>query len=685
MRHKYTYFQQRSSFWRLFCLVLASLLAHEAVAQQAPPSALKFKWIGEIIVTPPAGEPVAGHIEVGIGTFEALTPNQVELGLTRFRNNAHYFYKFLDADFAGAGGSVPMFDVSVPFPMDGADNSCPGTFHFTLLKREGVDFLYSTFEAGAEACRTTTIRAVLLQKQVAKEHVKTGDYQEYVANLLRYATALETSMPSQPRHIADGTALRSTSSTASLPLVASSPAAGPSAGHTIRLDANPVVLEVDKLYKFNDGYAVITKGSSYALINETGKIVVPFNKYEFGFNMGYPTNFEDPTYIKGMPWDQYGFIRGGCAVKDVNTGKWGILDTNLKLIIPCKYDNIHYFNEQGFITVNIHGKPGITLDRHGNVVPNTQTAIYTSEGGNYGMTGQGTYGPSHYPGAYASYGLYLVYGQRKRTSAISPPMLAGFTDRLGNMKIPARYQHAMPFYDGLAAVAKLDEFGQEKWGFINTKGEQVIDFRFSKQPGNFHHGRALVEPLQQDQYRYAYIDKKGKPIIFLRHNADCYYTPLALSMANWGGVSQAYKWPSTFSEGYALWTKSCRSSARERAEAGTLVMDTLGITFVLEQRLQRNGWPSQGFTAKSDFIAGEALLASRSGVEKAETKAIVTIQGDIVIKTPTAPGEWGDIDDLFDPASHLTKALISKNNQETIGYVNREGVMTIIQGKGSKW
>jgi hypothetical protein len=277
--------------------------------------------------------------------------------------------------------------------------------------------------------------------------------------------------------------------------------------------------------------------------------------------------------------------------------------------------------------------------------------------------------------------LYLIAGQ----ASYNTQPVAGFANRLGVIKIQPRFYHAKPFYDGLAAVSKLDEFGKEKWGYINTHGEQVIDFKFSKEPGNFHHGRALVEPLQQDEFRYAYINKKGEPVIFLRYDADCQYLPGAMVMQMYTGIAEAYKWPSTFFDGYALWHKHCRTSSRDNAEGGTLVMDTLGTTFVLGQRLRQHGWPSRGFTPKTEFVANEAVVASGSGVIKDETKAVITIQGDIVIRTPTGPGEWGDIYDLFDPVSHLTLALLSKDNKGSIGYVNREGVMTIIKGKGSKW
>src|SRR5690606_39359120 len=45
-----------------------------------------------------------------------------------------------------------------------------------------------------------------------------------------------------------------------------------------------VVLDVDELYPFYNGAAIVRKGSATALINAKGEFIVPFNKYKFDTN-----------------------------------------------------------------------------------------------------------------------------------------------------------------------------------------------------------------------------------------------------------------------------------------------------------------------------------------------------------------------------------------------------------------
>lgn len=81
-----------------------------------------------------------------------------------------------------------------------------------------------------------------------------------------------------------------------------------------------------------------------------------------------------------------------------------------------------------------------------------------------------------------------------------------------------------PFHDGLAAVEK-----DGQWGFIDTQGNMVIDFRGDlvvaglcpKKCGKehtidyprFHNGRALVKVVKDGITLYGYLDKSGNMAI----------------------------------------------------------------------------------------------------------------------------------------------------------------------------
>ena len=60
------------------------------------------------------------------------------------------------------------------------------------------------------------------------------------------------------------------------------------------------------------------------------------------------------------------------------------------------------------------------------------------------------------------------------------------------------------FNEGFAAVQK-----DGKWGYINTKGEQIIECKFDD-VGYFNEGFA---PVQKDG-KYGYINTKGYSVIF---------------------------------------------------------------------------------------------------------------------------------------------------------------------------
>ena len=69
-----------------------------------------------------------------------------------------------------------------------------------------------------------------------------------------------------------------------------------------------------------------------------------------------------------------------------------------------------------------------------------------------------------------------------------------YLDEAGNLVIGPDYVKAHDFSEGLAAVKKEvdDEY---KWGFINPQGEEVIPFKFTKEPEDFHDGVAVVTKL----------------------------------------------------------------------------------------------------------------------------------------------------------------------------------------------
>jgi len=89
------------------------------------------------------------------------------------------------------------------------------------------------------------------------------------------------------------------------------------------------------------------------------------------------------------------------------------------------------------------------------------------------------------------------------TPAIADDAVWGYVDRLGKLIIPAQYQDAWTFSDGLAAVEK-----DGNWGFIDRFGKVVIKPQFDR-ADSFAEGLAAVRVDK----KWGYIDKSGNMVI----------------------------------------------------------------------------------------------------------------------------------------------------------------------------
>ena len=85
--------------------------------------------------------------------------------------------------------------------------------------------------------------------------------------------------------------------------------------------------------------------------------------------------------------------------------------------------------------------------------------------------------------------------------------LWGFRDKAGKVVIPAKYDEVQDFSNGLAAVA-TGTLGDRKWGYIDAKGNMVIQQKFSVEPSRFDNcGLAMV--VNKD-LQAMFINKQGE-------------------------------------------------------------------------------------------------------------------------------------------------------------------------------
>lgn len=207
-------------------------------------------------------------------------------------------------------------------------------------------------------------------------------------------------------------------------------------------------------------------------------------------------------------------FKEGLAVVLINQ-KFGYMDTQGNLKIQPQFEDAHPFSE-GYAAVKINGKWGF-IDKQGKIVMNP-TFAWIPEGFSDGLAR-----------VYADNNMGMFINKNFQTD-ISPVSNAiqpysegltafqengkwGYINKSGNLVIPAQFEEARAFKNGLAPVRiRLDNF-TTKWGYIDTSGKIVIQPQFfNAQP--FSENLAAVEiGIENSSNRWAYIDTTGKVVI----------------------------------------------------------------------------------------------------------------------------------------------------------------------------
>lgn len=154
-------------------------------------------------------------------------------------------------------------------------------------------------------------------------------------------------------------------------------------------------------------------------------------------------------------------------------GKWGLVNRNSEILIPCRYDDIDFLEntDNQIIKVFVKEHKYGLIDTLGQL---TVRAVYDEVG------------------SFAEGRL-----------AVQSKNMWGFVDANGMEAVLPRFNVVNDFSEGLAAV-KLNR----KWGFIDKQGDTAIDFQFNR-VGNFKNGLAWI----YDGGKYGFIDKNGQIII----------------------------------------------------------------------------------------------------------------------------------------------------------------------------
>ena len=267
----------------------------------------------------------------------------------------------------------------------------------------------------------------------------------------------------------------------------------------------------DQVRPFMNGIAAVSradKDGRWAFVDVNGKEIVPF-KYD-------KTYFIDKKREDATPLSAY---TSDALMPVCIQGKWGFMNTQGVEVIACQYSDALLFTDH-LAAVCKRGKYGY-IDVKGNVVIPfqyqearhfTNGLAPVKKGGKWGFID--TNGAEVIPfvyvydaemEAYTKFGLPRIFSEGLQPIANEDDTLVGCINVKGEVVVPfGKYQLIQPFSEGLAAVAN-DEV---KWGFINTKGEEVIPCRFNAAMP-FAQGLA---PVKLDDF-CGFVNKEGKVVI----------------------------------------------------------------------------------------------------------------------------------------------------------------------------
>lgn len=280
---------------------------------------------------------------------------------------------------------------------------------------------------------------------------------------------------------------------------------------------------------FRNGFAMCMQDGKFGLIAKTGKVVIEpsFDFYGRTVSCGYiifdmgsgPTLIFDTIGKPFMP--MMSGITGFLPCQNrmtVGYSRYGMMNLNGDTILPFTFLSARLFPE-GFCATSIadevrHTRLFGLYDLDGKqVLPHEYESIAAFYCGRAIVKKDGKYGIIDETGKVLVINEYgridrfykdyaLVY-----TSSKKGPIKIGVIDKSGREVVPAIYQwgdYACTFIEGMSAMSL-----NGKYGFLNTKGEVVIPFKYVRVE-SFEGGIAKV---WLDWKYVGYINTKGEEVV----------------------------------------------------------------------------------------------------------------------------------------------------------------------------
>lgn len=242
---------------------------------------------------------------------------------------------------------------------------------------------------------------------------------------------------------------------------------------------------------FRNNKATVRKGGKWGVIDTGGKMIIPFiydSEVEFLEGLAPVSRNGKWSYIDTLgrtkislpdSVSHYGWFFDGMA-RVAGSEKWGFIDKKGTIAITPQFD---------YSTIFVKGVAGYKIS--------TETDYTTDE----------RYGLMDKTGKRITLPLYreLYFSEKSDLIVVAGIFGYGIINRQGKTIAPCVYEEILPDYTGVELFA-ANLAG--KWGFLNTLGKVVIPHKFDKAL-SFSEGLAAVKK----DGKWGYIDVKGKQVL----------------------------------------------------------------------------------------------------------------------------------------------------------------------------
>ncbi len=237
------------------------------------------------------------------------------------------------------------------------------------------------------------------------------------------------------------------------------------------------------IYDYSDGLAIVEKeGYQFGAIDQAGKLVIPFSVGRlYDFNDGLAIKNNNSEFV-----DEY----------SDNTGLWGFIDKTGKMVISQEWSWAEPFFEDLAAVKNKDGKYGF-IDKSGKLV--------------IGCTYQEVQNFSE--------GFAVVSLPANKDGFFDKT----FIDKTGYQATQKHFNEALDFKEGMAAVAKIEDFGGDNemysFGFVDKNFNLVIPFQNNKTTAGAYYKRYFTFYEGLCPTPKGFINKKGKLVISFGPNS----------------------------------------------------------------------------------------------------------------------------------------------------------------------